>query len=103
MIRVSIMYPNAPDRKFDMKYYIDKHMAMVQQMLAPLGARAEVDRGIGTVEPGAPAPFVTVCHMYFKNSDEWQQCMSHPRAAEMIADVPNFTNVQPQVQISEIL
>ena len=101
MIRVSIMYPNAPNRRFDMKYYTDKHMPMVNKILAPLGARYEVDRGIGTAEPGAQAPFVTVCQMYFKNMEDLQRCMS--QAGDLSSDIPNFTDAQPQFQISEML
>jgi len=102
MIRVSVMYPNGPGRKFDMKYYVDKHMVMVHRILDPLGlVRTEVDRGIGTAQPGALAPFVAIGHMYFKSMEDMQRCMS--RAGEMMPDLPNFTDAQPQVQISEIL
>jgi len=102
MIRVSVMYPNAPGRRFDMKYYVDKHMAMVHRILDPLGLiRTEVERGIGTAQPGAPAPFVAICHMYFKNMEDLQRCMS--QAPDMSNDIPNFTDAQPQFQISEIL
>ena len=33
MIRVSVLYQNAEDKKFDMAYYINKHMPMVKQKL----------------------------------------------------------------------
>jgi uncharacterized protein (TIGR02118 family) len=102
MIRVSVMYPNGPGRKFDMNYYVDKHMVMVHRMLDPVAqVRTEVDRGIGTAQPGAPAPFVAAGHMYFKSMEDMQRCMSC--AAEMMADIPNFTDAQPQIQISEVL
>ena len=29
--------------------------------------------------------------------------MGNPDAAEAMADVPNFTNAQPQIQISEVV
>ncbi len=102
MFRLSVMYPNAPGAKFDWDYYVGKHIVTVHQMLDPAGlVRAEVDRGIGTGQPGAQAPFVATCHMYFKSMEDMQKCMS--RGAEMMGDIPNFTNCQPQVQISEIL
>jgi len=102
MIRVSVCYPNGPNVKFDWDYYINKHVAGVTQKLGPLGlVRGEVDRGVGSGQPGAPAPFVAMAHMYFNNMQDLQKCMAN--AAAMMADVPNFTNIQPQVQISEIV
>ncbi len=54
MIRVSVMYPNESD-KFDMDYYLNKHIPLVHQLLDSFGlVRTEVDKGIGTAEPGAP-------------------------------------------------
>jgi uncharacterized protein (TIGR02118 family) len=100
MIRVSVCYPNGPNVKFDMDYYINKHFAAVSQKLGPLGlVRGEVDKGIGSAQPGTPAPFVAIGHMYFNNMQDLQRCMAS--AAEMMADIPNFTNIQPQIQISE--
>ena len=37
MIKVSVFYPNDTGSKFDMAYYLNKHMPMVQQKLS--GAR----------------------------------------------------------------
>jgi uncharacterized protein (TIGR02118 family) len=102
MIRVSVCYPNGPNVKFDFDYYVNKHFAMVSKALTPLGlVRHEADRGVASAQPGALAPFVAVGYMYFNNMQDFQKCMAN--AAAMMADVPNFTNVQPQVQISEIL
>ena len=101
MIRVSVMYPNAAGRRFDWNYYLEKHMAAVRQLLDTCNARAEVDRGIGTAQPGAMAPFVAVCHMYYKNMEDLQKVMA--QAGEMNNDIPNFTDAQPQIQISEIV
>ena len=102
MIRVSVMYPNAPSAKFDWNYYVDKHMVMVHRLLDPAGlVRAEVDKGIGSAQPGAPAPFLAICHMYFNNMEDMQKCMV--RGSDMMADLANFTDIQPQIQISQVL
>ena len=52
--------------------------------------------------PGAPAPFVCVGHLYFDSVADFQAAMK-PHGQELFADVPNFTNIVPQVQISEII
>lgn len=101
MIRVSVMYPNEGD--FDMDYYMNKHIPLVHKLLDDYGlARTEVDKGIGTAKPGAPAPFVAVAHLVFNSMEEMGKGLQ-AHDPELAADVPNFTTIKPQFQISEIL
>lgn len=103
MIRVSVIYPNEPGKKFDWGYYLDKHIGARVQNLKSLGlVRYEVDKGLGTRQPGAPAPFLCIAHMYFNNIGDFQKCMA-AHGADLMSDVPNFTDIQPQMQISEII
>lgn len=103
MIRMSVMYPTGEGKKFDYDYYAQKHMALVHERLGALGLqRLEVDKGLSGGAPGVPAPYACMGHLYFNSLPELQQALKvHGR--ELMADVPNFTNIQPQVQISEII
>jgi len=102
MIRVSVMYPNTGG-KFDMDYYLNKHIPMADKLLVPFGLlRTEVDQGIGTAKPGAPAPFLVVAHLIFNSIEEMQKGFQ-AHDPKLAADVPNFTDIKPQFQISEIL
>jgi len=103
MVRISVMYPSGEGKTFDIDYYVNKHMALVRDRIGSLGLlRMEVDRGLSGGAPGAPAPFACVGHLYFATVEEFQKAMA-PHGKEFFADVPNFTNIKPQVQISEIL
>ncbi len=103
MIRVSAMYPHTPNSKFDLDYYAQKHMALVTSRLKPMGLqRFEVDKGIGTAAPGDPAPFVAIGHLYITALDDFQKAFGTP-AQEIMADIPNFTDIEPQFQISEVI
>lgn len=98
MIRVSVMYPNGKGRRFDLDYYVHKHMAMVHKFLDSAGlVKAEVDKA---ADPNSP--FMAMGHLYFRTMEEFQTGF-FAHAAEMTADIPNFTDVTPQVQISEIV
>ena len=55
MIKVSVLYPNTAGCKFDMNYYLNQHMPMVQQKLGPACKRMAVGEGIAGGAPGAPA------------------------------------------------
>ncbi len=101
MIRVSVLYPSEAGATFDHAYYADKHVALVKQLLGPLGlVRVEVDRGLGGAA-GSPAPFVAAGHLYFNSLGEWERAFE-AHGAELVADIPNYTNLGPQIQISEI-
>ena len=101
MVKVSVMYPNGTDTKFDMAYYLERHMPMVKTKLGSACKKAEVEQGLGGGQPGAPAPFVAVCHLHFDSVDAFQAAFG-PHAESIMSDIPNYTNAQPTVQVSEI-
>jgi uncharacterized protein (TIGR02118 family) len=103
MIRISVLYPNETGKKFDHDYYVKKHMALVRERLGSFGlVRTEVDKGMGGGAPGAPAPFVAVGHVYFNRLEDFQKGMGQ-HGPEIMGDIPNYTNIQPQIQINEII
>ncbi|MGB2694345.1 MAG: EthD family reductase [Dehalococcoidia bacterium] len=104
MIRVSVMYPNTPGAKFDLDYYTNTHIGeLVRGKLSSVGlVRAEVDKGVSGAMPGSDAPFVAVGHLYFNSIADFLQAFG-PHAGEIMGDMPNFTDLQPQIQISEVV
>jgi uncharacterized protein (TIGR02118 family) len=103
MIRVSVLYAHEAGKKFDHDYYVNKHMKLVRERLMSFGlVRTEVDKGRAGGAPGAPAPYVAIGHEYFGALDEFQKGMGQ-HGKEIMADVANYTTIQPQIQISEII
>jgi uncharacterized protein (TIGR02118 family) len=97
MIRVSIMYPRSDDSTFDMDYYLKSHMPLVQREVGDALKGVEVDEGVGGDHP---APYHCIGFLTFDSVDAFFTAMAG--APETAADMPNFTNATPQVQISEI-
>ncbi len=98
MIRVSVMYPNEKGKRFDLNYFATKHIGLVHKKLDSVGlVKAEVDKA---ADPNAP--FIGIGHLYFKSMEEFQTGF-FTHAADFTADIPNFTDTIPQVQISEIV
>ncbi len=103
MIRMSVMYPGGAGKKFDLDYYANTHMALVKNRWGGMGlVKVEVDKGLGGGAPGSAAPFVAVGHVYFASMDDLQKA-TKAHGKELFADVPNFTDITPSVQISEIV
>ncbi len=101
MIRVSVLYPQSGDSKFDMNYYVTKHMPMVRQKLGAACKGMTVDQGIAGGAPGAPATYVAMGHLLFDSIEAFQTAFA-PHAQSIMGDIPNYTKIQPIIQISEV-
>lgn len=103
MIKVTVLYPNDEGKNFDFDYWAGPHMEMVHNRLGPGGlSRSELEKGVSSADPNAPAPFVAMANLYFGTADEVHEGFkTHGR--EIIGDIKNYTDITPQYQISEIL
>ena len=101
MIKVSVMYPNTSGAQFDMAYYLDRHMPMVQNLMGGVLKGMNVEQGLAGGQPGVPATYAVLCHLLFESVDAFQAAFAQHSAA-ILADIPNYTNTQPTVQISQV-
>lgn len=101
MIKVSVFYPNQPGATFDMTYYCSHHMPLVQRLVGSALKSMAVEQGVGGSEPGSPPRYLAMGHLYFDSIETFQSSFGS-KAPEIIADVPNYTNLQPIIQISEV-
>ena len=101
MIKVSVLYPHSEGKKFDMKYYCETHMPMVRQKLGSACKSIAVEQGIAGGAPGAPPTYVAMGHIYCESAEAFQTAFG-PHATEIMADIPNYTPIQPIIQISEV-
>lgn len=61
-----------------------------------------VDRGLAGGAPGAPPAYVAMCHIYADCVEAFQAGFG-PNAGEIMADIPNDTDLAPVLQISEVV
>ena len=101
MIKVSVLYPAGPNATFDMDYYCTKHMPMVQGKLGTACKRIAVEQGIAGGTKGAPPTYIAMGHLYLDSVAEFEAAFV-PHASTIMADIPNYTNAQPVIQISEV-
>ena len=102
MIKVSVLYPQKAGAKFDMDYYCDSHMPLVQGKLKPALKGMAVDKGLAGGAPGAPPSYVAMCHLWFDSVDAFERAFEHAGGA-ITSDIPNYTDIEPIVQISEVM
>jgi len=87
-----------------MSYYIDTHMPMSIGLLsAHSGFKGvSVERGLGGAMPGTDAAYVAMCHFLFNSAEDFMAAFTL-HAAELQGDMPNYTDIVPIIQVSEVL
>ncbi|MGB2685190.1 MAG: EthD family reductase [Olleya sp.] len=102
MIKVSVMYPNSKDVQFDADYYKNTHLPMVSKLVGNALKDLELDLGIASRVPGELAPYVAIAHLKFDSVKAFQESFG-PHSETFSADVKNYTNIQAELQISELI
>jgi uncharacterized protein (TIGR02118 family) len=102
MIKVSVLYPHSVSAKFDMAYYVEKHIPMVREKLGSACRGVAVEQGLAGGSPSAPPTYVAMGHLLFDSADAFQSAFA-PHAASIMGDIPNYTKIQPIIQLSEVM
>ena len=102
MIRLTGLYKNMSDSEFDFDYYMNRHLPLVKKRLADFGmGEFEVERGIETPN-GEAALYICIVHIEFPTIDDFKRGFEK-HGEELYADVTNYTNITPEMQMSEIV
>ncbi|MDE1146971.1 MAG: EthD family reductase [Azospirillaceae bacterium] len=102
MIKVSVVYANKPGARFDHAYYRDTHMPLVQRLLGGACLYYTVDKGLSGDGPDVPPPYVGMCHIFSESPETfWAAFGAH--AEEIVADIANYTDLAPVLQVSEVV
>lgn len=102
MIKVSVMYPNTPGARFDHDYYREKHMPLLKARMGDSCKYYTIDKGLAGGPPGAPAIYIGMCHIFCDSVESFLAGFG-PHMAELQADIPNYTDQAPVIQISEVV
>ncbi|MBV7586222.1 EthD family reductase [Pseudomonas sp. PDM33] len=93
MATLIVSYPVVEGATFDRDYYISRHIPLAQSAWGEFGLQsAEI------LFPAAgPQPLAGMVIMRFANQSDIDAALASPKTAEVVGDVPNFTNLTPQI------
>jgi uncharacterized protein (TIGR02118 family) len=94
MIRLTVLYPATDGATFDHDYYRDTHVPLAVGAWGLDGA--EIDKGVD-------GPYVAAVHFRFDSLEAMGEAMAGEGTAKVLADVANYTSIQPVLQTSEII
>lgn len=102
LIKISVMYPYAEGKTFNMEYYEAKHMPMVAGFLGSNLVKYTIEKGLSSGLPNQPLPFMAIGTFYVKSLNDYQAAIAPNRDA-IRADFVNYTNVSPIILVSEVV
>jgi uncharacterized protein (TIGR02118 family) len=102
MVIATVLYPKTRESRFDFSYYLQSHIPLVKDRLQGVGLESvRLLRGMASLDGGAPL-FEVIGQLTFPSMEQLQGALAQ-HGQEIIGDIPNFTDVQPIIQIDEPL
>ena len=99
-VSLQAIYPVSGDTHFDHDYYAATHLPLVGEHMGSHIQSTSVSKGLAG-GPDVPAGFYTIATMVFAGMENLQAALEV--AGPVLADIPNFTNVAPQMLIGEVI
>lgn len=87
-----------------MRYYVDTHMPLSIQLISahPGFKGVSVEQGLGGALPGTDAAYLAMCHFLFDSFESFLSAFT-PHAEILQGDMPNYTDIEPIIQVNEVL
>lgn len=101
MVRITILYPKVDNGFFDVEYYREVHSRLAIQRLRSgiVSLTIEIAK---KVESFPPPRFVAAGHYLCHSFEEFLETYL-PHAQELQQDVKNYTDIEPIIQVSEVI
>jgi uncharacterized protein (TIGR02118 family) len=101
MIKVSIFYPSKPGSRFDGAYYLNVHMPLAIKLLGPALKAVTVELGVSGGAPDQSPPFAAICGFTCETVQAFMEAFA-PHQLELQTDIPNYTDIVPVIQVSQL-
>ncbi|WPG98084.1 Hypothetical protein R9X50_00087000 [Acrodontium crateriforme] len=93
---VTVLYPAGA--KFNMDYYLSTHMPLVKEKWGPDGLTS-----YKVLKFNDNAPYSVQATLEFESLEAFQKAAGGPHTAEILGDVPNFSDKEPVLMPASIV
>ncbi|MES2797416.1 MAG: EthD family reductase [Bacteroidota bacterium] len=101
MISLTVLYPKTADSQFNMDYYLNTHIPLAKERLSSFGLKGvDLLTGLAGGAPDSPPLYAMIGTLHFDSMESFQNAMA-THGAELTGDIPNYTNVEPIMQICQ--
>ncbi|WYZ39772.1 hypothetical protein EsH8_IV_000113 [Colletotrichum jinshuiense] len=98
---VSVLYPNEPDSKYDVEYYISRHMPLAAAQWKSSGLKSWSVTKYQASPDGKEPQYVFAGILNFDSIESIHKALASPETQAVMQDVPNFSNKTPVFLIGE--
>lgn len=104
MFNIASIYPRKENYRFDFDYYLNRHMPLsIERLSGAKGFKGvSVERGVSIEDPRIDSSYVAMCHYYFDSLEDFMAAFM-PHAEELQGDIINYTDIEPVIQINEVM
>lgn len=99
-LSLQVIYPISNGTRFDFDYYLESHMPFLGKQIGEFIQSKVVTKGLAG-GPDTPAGIYAIATMVFADQQAFDAAMK--AAGPVLADIPNFTDVKPQMLIGEVV
>jgi uncharacterized protein (TIGR02118 family) len=102
MHRLTVLYPAKDGEAFNYDYYFGPHHKLIVSRFKPEGmVSCEFDKGVSD-PAGDKAPYFAIAYLKFNSLEDLQKALAK-HGAEILGDIPNYTKIEPIMQVNEML
>ncbi|QIE46609.1 EthD family reductase [Pseudohalocynthiibacter aestuariivivens] len=99
-VSLQVIYPATERSHFDMEYYTETHLPLIDPQLGAHLENVVVTKGISGPD-NTPAAYHAIATLIFADADAFTAAMG--KISPLVEDIPNFTDVTPQMMIGETI
>ena len=85
-----------------MDYYANEHMPMVASLYGSKMKSWGIEKGLSGRTSEEPVTYIAVGYFIFEDINDYHEGFA-ANAEKILGDIPNYTDIQPTLQISEII
>ena len=97
----TVLYPDTPGKKFDIDYYLNKHLPFAEEKWGPLGMK---DWSVVAFTPGPDGslpPYRLKTVSRWTSREAIQHATTSAEGQVVLYDAPNFTDEVPVLLVGE--
>ncbi|KAF4919085.1 hypothetical protein CGCVW01_v008226 [Colletotrichum viniferum] len=98
---VTVLYPNEPDAKYDIDYYINKHMPLAGSTWKAFGVTSWSVTKYAPGPDGAEPKYAFAGILQWDSVESVKKALASADTAKIMQDVPNYSNKQPILLIGD--
>ncbi|PKX89645.1 uncharacterized protein P174DRAFT_507321 [Aspergillus novofumigatus IBT 16806] len=100
---LTVLYPNEAGATYDLQYYKDVHMPLMQKHWTKYGLkRWTIPKFLSNVD-GSPLPFIFYAVVELESAEQLAKALADAAGEEMANDVKNYTSIKPILLVGEHL